>query len=365
MRQKLYDVLRSRVELYTSGGLNDPYYEKASRGMLLTNLFTVFSSFLFLSLSFLALLKEEFFIGAVFVLFTFTAFANLVFLKITLKHKIASGVLISLLCLSAIFSLLSGGVDNTGLLTIFILPPILIFLRGAKTGGIILAVTTAILIIILFFVDPQPSFQTYTISMKIALVIYFFALSLFSFTHDLIREISTEKLEDAASHDPLTGLLNRREMFRYLYAENLRSIRYKRPFSLIMCDIDNFKRLNDLHGHQFGDSVLKIISVIFRSDTRVQEHICRWGGEEFVFLLPETGLSGTMVVAERLRKKIFEEQFISGTEELTVTMSFGIGEYDTDLTIEENIDCVDKALYEAKHCGKNCIKTAIKPEKKS
>ena len=125
---------------------------------------------------------------------------------------------------------------------------------------------------------------------------------------------------------------------------------------LFRSDIDNFKKINDNYGHKFGDTVLKMIADIFRAGTRTQEYIARWGGEEFLLLLPETPGEGAMVVAERLRSKVAAEKIVFGREELSVTMSFGVGEFDPLFSIEENIDRIDKEMYKAKKSGKNCIK---------
>jgi diguanylate cyclase (GGDEF)-like protein len=99
-----------------------------------------------------------------------------------------------------------------------------------------------------------------------------------------------------------------------------------------------------------------MISDIFRAGTRTQEYISRWGGEEFLLLLPETPGDGAMIVAERLRSKVSLEKIVLGREELAVTMSFGVGEYNPSISIEENIDRVDKEMYKAKRSGKNCVK---------
>jgi diguanylate cyclase (GGDEF)-like protein len=215
---------------------------------------------------------------------------------------------------------------------------------------------TGISIGILFFIDPRLVLPEYSVPMKVVFIVCFVSLSVFSFLHELSREYMEKKLEDAASHDPLTGLLNRREMGRVLQMESRRTQRYKRPFSLIICDIDDFKKINDTYGHKFGDTVLQMISDIFRAGTRTQEYISRWGGEEFLLLLPETPGDGAMIVAERLRSKVSLEKIVFGREELAVTMSFGVGEYNPSISIEENIDRVDKEMYKAKRSGKNCVK---------
>ena len=343
------------VSSLATGGLSDPHNIKIARSTMLANLFSAFSSILFLSLAISAILREEYVVSGVFFLITFLSLVNIVLFKIFNSYSFSSGFLIILLNLSAIYAIMFGGIDNTGILMAFLLPPILIFLRGSRTGGLLLLIMTGISIGILFFIDPSLVLPQYTVPMKVVFIVCFVALSVFSFLHELSREYMEEKLETAASHDPLTGLFNRREMGRILHSESLRTIRYKRPFSLIMCDIDNFKKINDFYGHKFGDTVLKMIAETIIKNTRIQEYICRWGGEEFLLLLPETPADGAMIVAERLRSRIAEEKVIFGKEEISVTMSFGVGAFDASFPIEENLDMVDKAMYRAKRSGKNCV----------
>lgn len=355
MKEKITEGINDYVSSLVTGGLSDPHNVKAARSIMLTNLFSAFSSILFLSLAISAILRDEYIVSAIFFTITFLALLNIIFLKLFSNYNFSSGFLIILLNLSAIYAIIFGGIDNTGILMAFLLPPILVFLRGSRTGGILLLIMTLITIGILFFVDPTLVLPQYTVPMKVVFVVCFVALSVFSFIHELSREYAEKKLEEAASHDPLTGLLNRREMGRILNSESLRTKRYKRPFSLISCDIDNFKKINDQYGHKFGDTVLKMIADTFRSGTRTQECLCRWGGEEFLLLLPETPFEGAMIVAERLRKRIAEEKIVFGREELVVTLSFGVGEFDPALSIEENMEMLDRAMYKAKKAGKNRV----------
>lgn len=356
MKKKISEEMNEFVSSIATSGLSDTHNVKAARNFILTNLFSAFSALLFLSLAISAILREDFVVSGVFFLITFFALINIIILKIFKSCEFSSAFLVVLLNLSAVYAIIFGGIDNTGILMAFLLPPILIFLRGSKTGGIILVIMTGISIGILFFIDPRLVLPEYSVPMKVVFVVCFVSLSVFSFLHELSREYMEKKLEDAASHDPLTGLLNRREMGRVLQMESRRTQRYKRPFSLIICDIDDFKKINDTYGHKFGDTVLQMISDIFRAGTRTQEYISRWGGEEFLLLLPETPGDGAMIVAERLRSKVSLEKIVFGREELAVTMSFGVGEYNPSISIEENIDRVDKEMYKAKRSGKNCVK---------
>lgn len=358
LKKKISEEVEGLMSAVVKNGQSDPQSMKAARNSVLINLFSAFSAVFFLSLAVSAFLREEYIVSTVFFFVTFLALLNIIIFRVFNSSSFSSGFLIVLLNMSAIYAIIFGGIDNTGILMAFLLPPILIFLRGSRTGGVLILIMTGITIGILFFIDPSLVLPQYTVPMKVVFVVCFVSLSVFSFFHELSREYMEKKLETAASHDPLTGLLNRREMERVLQSESLRSIRYKRPFSLMICDIDNFKKINDIYGHKFGDAVLKMIAETFIKNTRVHEYICRWGGEEFLILLPETPADGGEIVAERLRSRVSEEKIVFGKEEIAVTMSFGVGAFNPSLSIEENIDLIDKAMYKAKRSGKNCVRKA-------
>jgi diguanylate cyclase (GGDEF)-like protein len=161
-----------------------------------------------------------------------------------------------------------------------------------------------------------------------------------------------------ATTDPLTGLYNRLEFDQALAKEMIRSARYKTPLSLILYDIDQFKAVNDSHGHQIGDKVLTELSRFVARDIRAGDVLARWGGEEFVIMLP--GCDGTMAqkAAEKLRDAIGQFAFdVVGT----VTCSFGVAYYVDGDTAETLLSRADEALYRAKINGRNRVELALPP----
>lgn len=155
-----------------------------------------------------------------------------------------------------------------------------------------------------------------------------------------------------AAFDPLTGLYNRRSFEAFYRQEVAKSRRYDTPLSLILVDLDHFKRVNDTHGHQAGDQVLAAVGGILRQATRDADLAARWGGEEMALLLPETDGPGAHVVAEKLRERIAAHPFPAVGR---VTASFGVATLsespvDVDLVAE-----ADKALYRAKAAGRNRV----------
>jgi two-component system, cell cycle response regulator len=164
-----------------------------------------------------------------------------------------------------------------------------------------------------------------------------------------------KQLEIAARTDPLTGLLNRRRIIELIEIEAIRYARNKKMFSIVIGDIDFFKGINDSYGHDGGDFVLKTIAETILSMIRKQDSASRWGGEEFLILLPETNISGAKNLTEKVKEKILNCKFSSINSELKVTMTFGVAEYDDGKSIDSSIKKADIALYEGKNKGRNCV----------
>src|SRR5262249_41028019 len=158
--------------------------------------------------------------------------------------------------------------------------------------------------------------------------------------------------------DPLTGLNNRRYLAHHLTRQIARSKETRKPLSVLMVDVDHFKRINDTHGHQAGDEVLKGLSERLRFNIRGIDLACRYGGEEFVIVMPEAEMATAEKVAERLRESIAERPFeLGGTRgTLAVTASIGVAALEPgDVNAEGLLDRADKALYAAKAAGRNKV----------
>lgn len=170
----------------------------------------------------------------------------------------------------------------------------------------------------------------------------------------MLQDLNTE-LKRASTHDHLTALANRRLMVDRLAEEVGRAQRTGRPFSVAICDIDYFKAINDTHGHAAGDAVLVAFSRTVGTQLREYDLMARWGGEEFLIVLPETALAEALAISERLRASILSMAVdVSGTQ-VTVTASFGLAEFRADEDVRETLKRADDALYRAKDTGRNRV----------
>jgi diguanylate cyclase (GGDEF)-like protein len=168
--------------------------------------------------------------------------------------------------------------------------------------------------------------------------------------------IENARLFELATTDGLTKLYVHRYFQLLLDQEMKRSRRYKKQFSLIMMDIDNFKAFNDTYGHQLGDEVLKNVARAVKKISRAEDVVARYGGEEFVVILPETDAAQALIVAEKMRDIVESLEIVHGEEPLHVTISLGVASFPMHAREkEELILSADMALYTSKHNGRNRV----------
>ncbi|MCP1727757.1 diguanylate cyclase (GGDEF)-like protein [Natronospira proteinivora] len=163
-----------------------------------------------------------------------------------------------------------------------------------------------------------------------------------------------DMIQQLARQDPLTGLANRRHILEVVKAEQSRGKRSEKPITLALYDIDHFKLLNDTHGHHVGDQVLVALSKRVQSQLRASDCLCRWGGEEFLLLMPETDLEQAGVVTEKIREIVEAEPFDTDAGPLSVRITIGVAQLSgSDLT--EAVRHADHAMYEGKAKGRNRV----------
>jgi two-component system, cell cycle response regulator len=175
-------------------------------------------------------------------------------------------------------------------------------------------------------------------------------------------DITQRKRDEAAIHllattDSLTGIANRREFTTILTNEVARAKRYNTPLSLVMYDIDFFKLVNDNYGHDVGDSVLQALTRLVKQNIRSVDVVARWGGEEFMLLMPQASLAAAFAAADKLRLTIADYRF---DKVVHLTVSFGVSEFDPEDNLNSLLKRVDDALYLAKQNGRNRVETLVR-----
>jgi diguanylate cyclase (GGDEF)-like protein len=183
--------------------------------------------------------------------------------------------------------------------------------------------------------------------------------------HHVAIVFENARLFESATRDSLTGLLRREAILERLEAELQRAIRYSRPLAIGLADLDHFKSVNDRFGHLMGDAMLNWVSRVVQSGLRSTDHVGRYGGEEFLLVLPETDLAGAVAVAEKARALVEKERFVDDEGRVVggVTLSIGLASVAElpreKLTAKELIAAADRSLYSAKDEGRNLVRPAL------
>lgn len=174
-------------------------------------------------------------------------------------------------------------------------------------------------------------------------------------------EKDNEQLRTLASKDPLTGLHNRR-IFTEFFEKQVALLKRNQCTEsiLIILDLDDFKKINDNYGHDIGDLVLKNVADIIRHNSRINDITCRFGGEEFLILLPNTKLNDAIVVINIFRQSMLDMSCQMEIRKLKITASFGMTKLNAEKTFSQHLKSVDKALYKAKEAGKNRIEISTR-----
>ncbi|WP_100637981.1 GGDEF domain-containing protein [Marinobacter salexigens] len=276
-----------------------------------------------------------------------------------------------LLTVSLLFSYLiaSGGESNTGPLWFYVFPPLLFFLTNLKTGTLILLLVYLVAIIVFQFPGLPFVLAEYDSDFKLRFFATLTFESIFCFVLETSRLKARNELldlalthEHAAKTDELTGLSNRRDMLNRLSEEFSRYQRTGHHFSIVLIDLDLFKNINDEYGHSAGDAALKQFAKIVLSVIRQTDVAARWGGEEFLLLLPDTSLIPALTLAERLRCEVAEDRFSFRGQDLPITMSAGICSVAQADSIDSMLRQADLQLYSAKEAGRNRIAPRVRSQ---
>lgn len=224
------------------------------------------------------------------------------------------------------------------------------YLAGLRTGTMLSAASFAILIVAYIIYPWLHAESRVPLESFLQLASAFGFTSLFAYLYERGRDRQERLLLQQAEYDFLTGIPNRRGLMQFLDAQLYLGARKNRPFSLLLVDLDDFKTVNDIHGHDVGDEVLKAFAKRLQTQLRRSDLLGRWGGEEFAVVLPDETLAGAVAVAEKLRHHVAEQPFAPIGR---ITASFGVAEYVLGENAALLIKRADSALYRAKHAGKN------------
>lgn len=173
----------------------------------------------------------------------------------------------------------------------------------------------------------------------------------------MMRDLN-EALKDASTRDTLTGIGNRRMLMDRMKAEAARAKRMNQPLTLAIADVDRFKSVNDAYGHEVGDKVLVQIARTIETNVREYDVCGRWGGEEFLIVMPEIGIDEGALVVERVRAAVHELKLDVDDGMIEVSASFGLAEHQADETVSATINRADAALFAAKRAGRNRYEVA-------
>jgi diguanylate cyclase (GGDEF)-like protein len=281
------------------------------------------------------------------------------------KHnniRLSSSIILYSLYVLMFYLVHSGGVENTGPLWIYIVAPVSVFVHGLKRGLIDIAFFIATITAIMFIPVDIIAYATYSTEFKLRLIYSFLTVTFLAALYEYSRELSynrtlelSKKYQQLAHFDPLTNLSNRRDAMAILKREKIRMKRTKEPLSVILCDVDHFKKINDNYGHNIGDKVLIKLANLFSKQIREQDGISRWGGEEFLFILPQTSAENAYIIAEKIQLSLQDHLIEHEEQKIKVTISMGIEQLNNNQSIDEAINNADKYLYKAKNAGRNQI----------
>ncbi len=296
------------------------------------------------------------------LLFAILTVGCFIHVRVTGNTRLTSTLIVILMGALCLFLFYTGGIGGTGPLWYFVFPLIALFIQRLWAGVIAVLglFTITVLLIIAGTGILQPAtyprefierFLAVYLTVSVIAFIYAYART----STQLITDGLNRSYQDLANTDELTRLPNRRRMTEVLYQEVGRTRRNHSTFSLINFDIDYFKNVNDHYGHDAGDIILRAVPDIIRNVLRGQDICSRWGGEEFLVLLPETPLVGACQVAERLRKAFEQHSIQYGDKIMSVTISLGVYEFRSAESLEECMKQADKNLYKAKASGRNCV----------
>jgi len=344
-------------------GLNETHENDidAQRLVLVINLYCIVGSLYLLPFSIQSFVSNQYELTTTLALCTFFAISNSLYLHHTGNYKRAGDIVVVMTIILFLHLIRTGGIDNTGPLWSYILPPLVLFIYGLSKGSLALSGFILTSMFLMFIPDNGILSANYSYNFKIRYFSTFLGVCLISsiceysrfHSNNLLKKLQ-KSIQLEAHTDVLTGLYNRRYMHQKIDKLMHQSQLHTKAYSILLCDLDHFKSINDNYGHPCGDQVLIETASRMKSCLRSNDIAARWGGEEFMIILPETDQDAAYSVAEKLRTRLSEQDICCSNNSLPVSMSIGMLQISSDYSLEDVLNNVDDALYAAKRNGRNC-----------
>ncbi|MCP4722261.1 MAG: GGDEF domain-containing protein [Desulfobacteraceae bacterium] len=354
--------IRQFIVFILNNGILDKMDLDSSRKIHLLNMFCLIGVTFIFPISILTFRLQNYLLFTLDLLVMAFFASSFFYLRKTSRFDNASHIFIHSLFVLILYLVYSGGVEGTGPVWIFIFPVTAIFLYDLKRGLNYTLVFTGLVLVIFFLPDQSLGATVYPMEFKIRIFVSYMTIVIITAVYEYSRQETflrmkelSRQLDIMAKHDALTGLLNRRGLYDRLKYEHARMKRNKNSFSILIGDIDFFKTINDRYGHTTGDRVLKRLARLFAEQIRSQDLVARWGGEEFLILLPDTNVKGAYTLGEKIRRAIENLTVEYSQKKVKFTMSFGVAEMAHDRPYEEGITLADRQLFKAKSQGRNRV----------
>lgn len=299
------------------------------------------------------------------VTLTVGVLASIFYIKLLKRGKTNLAFTLAAMVFLHFFWLVAGDVEWAGMFWCLVMMPLFFQLLGYKSGAKLVCSIALISAVVLLWPESQLLISQYTVGMRYRFLLAYLVLAWISFMVEYVRVQTRERLQEMrarldfqARTDELTGLANRRGFKEFVGESEQRGKHGKGLFAVIIGDLDDFKEINDIYGHDVGDSVLQEIGSTLKGLVRAEDLVVRWGGEEFLILLQETDLNGARVLADKIRRQIASTDIVVQDKRVSVTMSLGVDAQQQNGNLYTTLGSADKAMYEAKHRGKNCVVVA-------
>lgn len=354
------EALKKIFFLLINNGTNKTKNVDINRKIVVVNIFAIVGVFITTAMGLTALIQNNFPLTLALFIACFAFILGAISQRFSNNYIFSSSIILYPLYFLMFYLVYSGGVENTGPLWIFMTAPVTFFISGLKNGLLNLSIFLIVTCCILFFPLNEVMIASYPLEFKLRLIYSFLTVTFLSAIYEYYRELSfihmqeiSQKFEKLAKIDSLTQLSNRHAATQIIEYEQRRLERNKSELSLILCDIDHFKLINDKYGHDAGDFILIELAKMFTLSIRKQDTIARWGGEEFLFILPDTCAEKSIIIVKKIHQSMNQKFFQYQENTLKVTVSMGIKTVLADENIKQSINTADEYLYQAKNAGRN------------